>query len=174
MNVEIGAEAALFPEKEYIRGFSLQCRTPTTIIPVNRGSVLYVFNIFTYSFSYARLFSSYKSYLKKKIFHTFALWGNVLCFLYWSTDVGRNDKQANQLVSLDNYIPSVVRWNKETFTGWKQPLSLHSSFNGCTATAIPFIYSFSGNCAASAPISTFMCLWAIYIFPGSVHIFPPA
>ncbi len=27
-----------------------------------------------------------------------------------------------------------------------------------TATAIPFIYSFSGNSAASAPISTFMCL----------------
>jgi hypothetical protein len=25
MNVEIGAEAALFPEKEYIKGFSLQC-----------------------------------------------------------------------------------------------------------------------------------------------------
>ncbi len=27
---------------------------------------------------------------------------------------------------------------------------------------------------ASAPNSTFMCLWAIYIFPGSVYIFPPA
>ncbi len=43
-----------------------------------------------------------------------------------------------------------------------------------TATAIPFIHSFSGNSTASAPISTFMCLWAIYIFPGSVYIFPPA
>ncbi len=46
--------------------------------------------------------------------------------------------------------------------------------NSCTATAIPSIYSFSGNSAASAPISTFMCLWAIYISPGLVHIFPPA
>ncbi len=27
------------------------------------------------------------------------------------------------------------------------------------------MYSFSGNCTATAPISTFMCLWAIYILP---------
>ncbi len=48
------------------------------------------------------------------------------------------------------------------------------STNVYTATAIPFIYSFSGNSAALAPISTFMFLWAIHIFPGSIYIFPPA
>ncbi len=57
---------------------------------------------------------------------------------------------------------------------WQPAADSNGSLALYTATAIPFIYSFSGNSVASAPISTFMCLWAIYIFLGSVYIFPPA
>ncbi len=41
----------------------------------------------------------------------------------------------------------------------------------CTGKNFGFMYSQTRNCVTSVPISTLMCLWAIYIFPRSAHLF---
>ncbi len=58
----------------------------------------------------------------------------------------------------------------------QQPLSSHPYVNLTFPSSLHCnknpIYVFpEKKFAASVPISTFMCLWAICIFPGSVHIF---
>ncbi len=52
----------------------------------------------------------------------------------------------------------IVMLASQTFCeSWKSFLSFNKT-NTRTARKIPFLYSFSGNCAASVLISTFMCL----------------
>jgi hypothetical protein len=41
MNVEIGAEAALFPEKEYINGIAVAVNAKIVVNHVNRGHLLH-------------------------------------------------------------------------------------------------------------------------------------
>ncbi len=69
-------------------------------------------------------------------------------------------------VSRSTSLSSPLRARSQIIFFYSQ--CLYKSYD--TETKIPFMHSFSGNCVVSVPISTFMCLWAIYVFLGSAHI----
>jgi hypothetical protein len=57
--------------------------------------------------------------------------------------------------SLHSWLHTVCLY---MYTVHSNKLSFYLLYRPCTATKIPLMYSFSGNSAASAPISIFMCL----------------
>jgi hypothetical protein len=113
-----------------------------------------------------------------------------LCDCHWAQQGAAhwNTHNTVQYLSLKTNGLKVSLWKHNTIYGidhygiwqvfWEQAylnVKLHlQSYTVLHCHVKPIYVFFSGNCATLVPIFIFMCLWAIYIFPESVHIFPAA
>ncbi len=117
-------------------------------------------------------------------------WLSFLCFvrsnstqlelIFWDAQTGLQVSWSN-LLFICGVTDSWLNRQTERQIASILYVSMYASLSLCilvecqcvyTAKEISIKYFFSGNSAATVPIPTFMGLWAIYIFPGSVHIFP--